>query len=167
MLTREEALNKLHEIKRNTQHNGYMWASDVENMFYKIYNDHEARLKAKDDEIKDLHIAMIKLNEHYHIAKNDLKVELKAKYEEIERLNCRAYHAEGYINDLHNHPKDKKFYDAKARKIVAMLFWEWKKAIPRTKINAYDYFENGCNTGRADIAEDLFKQAYKMLKENA
>ena len=33
---------------------------------------------------------------------------MKAKDEEIDRLNCRVYHAEGYINDLHNHPKDNK-----------------------------------------------------------
>ena len=59
---------------------------------------------------------------------DDFEQKIKAKDKEIERLNCRAYHAEGYISDLHNHPKDKKFYDAKARSIVAMLFWEWKKS---------------------------------------
>ena len=51
------------------------------------------------------------LNEIY----DSFEEAMKAKDEEIERLNCRAYHAEGYINDLHNHQKDKKFYDAKAR----------------------------------------------------
>ena len=34
--------------------------------------------------------------------------QLKAKDEEIERLNCRAYHAEGYINDLHNNSKEQQ-----------------------------------------------------------
>ena len=45
MLTKAEALNKLNEIKRNSQHNGYMWASDVEDLFCKIYDEHEAQLK--------------------------------------------------------------------------------------------------------------------------
>ena len=96
------------------------------------------------------------------------EAQLKAKDEEIERLNCRAYHAEGYINDLHNHPKDKKFYDAKARKIVAMLFWEWKK---RKRL----YIANGhrsSNAGwglyeQANLMEVMFKQAYKILKDKA
>ena len=97
-----------------------------------------------------------------------LEEAMKAKDEEIERLNCRAYHAEGYINDLHNHPKDKKFYDAKARKIVAMLFWEWKK---RKRL----YIANGhrsSNAGwglyeQANLMEVMFKQAYKILKDKA
>ena len=96
------------------------------------------------------------------------EAQLKAKDEEIERLNCRAYHAEGYINDLHNHPKDKKFYDAKARKIVAMLFWEWKK---RKRL----YIANGHRSGNAgwglyeqtNLMEVMFKQAYKTLKDKA
>ena len=43
------------------------------------------------------------------------EAQLKAKDEEIKGLWCRIYHAEGYISDLHNNPKDKKFYDKKAR----------------------------------------------------
>ena len=51
-----------------------------------------------------------------------LEKQLKAKDEEIERLNCRAYHAEGYINDLHNNPKDKKSLDRKARSMDGIKF---------------------------------------------
>ena len=87
---------------------------------------------------------------------DEQEAELKAKDEEIERLNCRAYHAEGYINDLHNHPKDKKFYDAKTRSIVAMLFWEWKQSC---KWAGKNHFSTKGN-------EDAFKKAYKMLKDN-
>ena len=97
---------------------------------------------------------------------DEREVQLKAKDEEIERLNCRAYHAEGYISDLHNHPKDKKFYDAKARSIVAMLFWEWKKAKREAKALMHTEYQNGFRDGKEDIAEELFKQAYKMLKDN-
>ena len=99
------------------------------------------------------------------------EAQLKAKDEEIERLNCRAYHAEGYINDLHNHPKDKKFYDAKARSIVAMLFWMMKrqKAIYIKSFNELGI--NNHNTsfykGAYENSKMRFKQAYAMLKDNA
>ena len=98
-------------------------------------------------------------------------LEMKAKDEEIERLNCRAYHAEGYISDLHNHPKDKKFYDAKARSIVAMLFWMMKrqKAIYIKSFNELGI--NNHNTsfykGAYENSKMRFKQAYAMLKDNA
>ena len=64
-----------------------------------------------DDPRKAIHIVIDQIFDEHDL-------EMKAKDEEIERLNCRAYHAEGYISDLHNHPKDKKFYDAKARSVV-------------------------------------------------
>ena len=79
---------------------------------------------------------------------------LKAKDEEIKVLEYRAYHAEGYISDLHNHPKDKKFYDAKARSIVAMLFWESKRC---TKLGL---------TLSSNSMYRAFKKAYAMLKDN-
>ena len=85
------------------------------------------------------------------------EAQLKAKDDEIERLNCRAYHAEGYINDLHNHPKDKKFYNAKARSIVAMLFWKWRKAI-----EAF-----GTTDDVTVTCYCMFETAKRMLKDNA
>ena len=36
---------------------------------------------------------------------NDHEAQLKAKDEEIEMLQCRLYHAEGYIKDIHE-PKE-------------------------------------------------------------
>lgn len=95
------------------------------------------------------------------------EAQLEAKDEYIKTLECRAYHAEGYISDLHNHPKDKKFYDAKARSIVAMLFWEWKKSEREAKIERYDDWENGVSFGEDKKAEELFKKAYAMLKDKA
>ena len=47
----------------------------IEDVIDQIYNDHEAQLKKRD--------------------------------EEIEMLQCRLYHAEGYIKDIHE-PKDTK-----------------------------------------------------------
>ena len=92
--------------------------------------------------------------------------QLKAKDELIKDLECRAYHAEGYINDLHNNPKDKKLYDKKARSIVAMLFWEWKK---RNRL----YIENKYRNPSANLAlykqaslmQETFQEAYKILKD--
>ena len=60
----------------------------------------------------------------------------------------------------YNHPKDKKFYDAKARSIVAMLFWEWRKSEARIYATNIKW-----NTGRAFQSQILFEAAYKILKE--
>ena len=155
MLTKEEAINKLNEIKRNTQHNGYMWASDVEDMFYKIYDEHERKLV----HLKHIEDEVILLRNN----RKELETQLKAKDEEIKNLNCRAYHAEGYINDLHNHPKDKKFYDAKARSIIAMLFWEARKTLTEYRNTKhcdalYNYYYG---------QKQQFIEAYAMLKDNA
>ena len=79
-MTRDEAIDFIEQVGADL---GFI---DVELVVNKIYNEHEAQLKAKDDEIKDLQTAMIKLNEHYHTAKDELKVELKAKDKEIEML---------------------------------------------------------------------------------
>ena len=84
---------------------------------------------------------------------------IKEKDEEIEMLQCRLYHAEGYINDLHNNPKDKKLYDKKARSIVAMLFWEYKKL----RYTSDGYFHSD---EEIENAYYTFKKAYKMLKDN-
>ena len=55
-------------------------------------------------EIKDLGDAYDLIDQIF----DEHEAQLKAKDKKIERLNCRAYHAEGYISDLHNHPKDIK-----------------------------------------------------------
>ena len=90
-----------------------------------------------------------------------LEKQLKAKDEEIKGLGCRVYHAEGYINDLHNNPKDKKFYDKKARSIVAMLFWEWKKQCK----NCEQYNNHAfAREQKRSEAYYCFQKAYAMLK---
>ena len=47
-----------------------------------------------------------------------------------------------------------------------MLFWEWKKAKREAKALMHTEYQNGFRDGKEDIAEELFKQAYKMLKDN-
>ena len=105
------------------------------------------------DESKNELVEML-CNMSYQI--DMLNDKLKAKDKEIERLNCRAYHAEGYISDLHNNPKDKKFYDAKARSIVAMLFWNYKRNLFAFDVEATVVVES----------KRIFEKAYKMLKDN-
>ena len=39
---------------------------------------------------------------------NDHEAQLNAKDELIKDLECRAYHAEGYISDLHNNSKEQQ-----------------------------------------------------------
>ena len=111
----------------------------VEDIIDQIFNEHEAQLKAKDEDIKV--------------------------------LECRAYHAEGYISDLHNNPKDKKFYDKKARSIVAMLFWKAKR---QKKVFQKYYEEYGRNHSLTQNYRGMYEQAImdfnksrKMLKDNA
>ena len=104
-------------------------------------------------------LAVTKTKEYY-------EAQLKAKDEEIKGLRCRTYHAEGYINDLHNNPKDKKFYDKKARSIVAMLFWEWKRRIRLYIENKYrNPSANLALYKQASLIQEVFKEAYKMLKD--
>lgn len=81
---------------------------------------------------------------------DDVEKQLKAKDESIKELNCRVYHAEGYISDLHNeYPKHKKFLNTKARSIVAMLFWNYRR-IPDFNMRNAAYF--------------CFREAYSKLK---
>ena len=118
----------------------------------KIYNEHEAQLKLASDV--------------YSTDKMHMYQELKAKDEEIKMLECRAYHAEGYINDLHNNLSVKRFYDKKARSIVAMLFWEWKRRIRLYIENKYrNPSANLALYKQASLIQEVFKEAYKMLKD--
>ena len=107
----------------------------------------EAQLKAKESDLErqDMIIKCLSMDLD---SKEKL---LKAKDEEIKVLECRAYHAEGYISDLHNNPKDKKFYDKKARSIVAMLFWEWRR------------LETEGITEEAFAARNCFYKAYALI----
>ena len=99
----------------------------------------------------------------YDAVLKDFEATIKAKDEEIERLNCRAYHAEGYISDLHNYQNDKKFYDAKARSIVAMLFWEARKTL--TEYRNAEHCDALYNSYYGQ--KQQFIEAYAMLKDNS
>ena len=94
------------------------------------------------------------------------EAQLKAKNEKIKDLGCRLYHAEGYISDLHNNLKDKKFYDKKARSIVAMLFWEWRKHKRMYELTKFVSYLAVIHWNNATLSKLIFQKAYKMLKDN-
>ena len=73
--------------------------------------NYDAIIKAKDEEIKrlnNLYADTIKDLGDALIEIERLKEQIKANDELIEVLECRAYHAEGYINDLHNNSKEQQ-----------------------------------------------------------
>ena len=76
----------------------------VENIIDQIYDDHETQLKAKESDLERQDMIIKCLN----IDLDNKEKLLKAKDEEIKVLECRAYHAEGYINDLHNNSKEQQ-----------------------------------------------------------
>ena len=150
-MTREEALDTM-----GATLDDWIDKKNMHMIIDKIYVEHEAQMKALKDE---------------NLAETEIfnKV-VKAKDEYIKTLECRAYHAEGYINDLHNNPRVKRFYDKKARSIVAMLFWEWRKAETRYQAewsNRRDNRQLSLLSISSSKAEVLFKQAYKMLKDKS
>ena len=121
MLTRADTVRAI------INDDGYYYTKhSVLEIVHYIFDEHERKII----HLKHIENEVILLRDR----KKELEIQLKAKDEEIKNLNCRVYHAEGYISDLHNHPKGKKFYDAKARSIVAMLFWRAKRQKSFSKI---------------------------------
>ena len=94
----------------------------------------------------------------YDAVLKDFEAEMKAKDEEIVKLKLEV---------LSSFPK---IANTKARKIIAMLFWEWRKAETRyqeewkTKRDNRQLSLLSISSYKAEV---LFKQAYKMLKDNA
>ena len=62
-----------------------------------IFDDHE-------ENTSELRVEVI----HQTDKVERLKEQIKAKDELIKDLECRAYHAEGYINDLHSNSKEQQ-----------------------------------------------------------
>lgn len=97
-----------------------------------------------------------------------MEAQLKAKDEEIAKLYSISYR-HGY-SDAYDASEMCKLgfvkpferIDKKARSIVAMLFWEWRKAIREDKIS-YQSSEIGYWYVKAK--EESFKEAYNLLKD--
>ena len=113
-------------------------------------------------------IGMNELNKVFNFAEkifDEHETHMKEKDKEIKDLKCIVYHAEGYIEDLHNHPKVKKHYDKKARSIVAMLYWEWKMCNKSCKLHGNDSIDlKLALQQKRSEAYYCFQKAYAMLK---
>lgn len=110
--------------------------SDAYDLIDQIFDEHEAQLKAKD---KDIQIVM-------DMSKNLLN-ELKTERDIKKYL----------IKDLKKQNK--------ARSIVAMLFWEWKKA--KNVVKKHEQKGEDVSYGKTVMyaREQMFKKAYSMLKD--
>ena len=96
-----------------------------------------------------------------------LEKQLKAKDKriaEFEKNNTNLINDVIVLdNDLHRFLSIER---KKARSIVAMLFWEWKKITRLTEGETMNEYDDGYDCGCVAQAEQLFKKAYKMLKDN-
>ena len=151
-MTREEFIKK---YKNDCRYyfDGY-YSDCIDDFLTNIYNDHEAQLKAKNEHLKEFKEAFELQKEAIQSMKQSFEELLKAKDEEIDRLKK-------INNELLYTPYKKmareeiKAERKKARSIVAMLFWEWKRAQKWVGKNHFAVKGN----------EDAFKKAYVMLKE--
>ena len=59
----------------------------------------------------------------------------------------------------------RKFLDRKARSIVAMLFWEWRKHKRMYELTKFVSYLAITHLNNATLSKLIFQQAYKMLKD--
>lgn len=132
-MTREEALKLLGGVLQ-----GYLLKDDIN----QIYNDHEAQIKAKDEEIERLKDQLSSV--HNLMYRNGYS----------DAIDC--YDTFGKFNTKYKP-------NAKARSIVAMLFGEWRKD-KRIYENANRFTKN-ISELYVNCSELSFKKAYKILKD--
>ena len=157
-MTREKACEKAQIIDFQ---GGYTIALVTE-----IYNDHEAQLKAKDEKLKQLDDAYSKVASDFESAVMEIEG-LKDQLSSVHNIMYRngysdaidCYDTFGNFNTRHKP-------NAKARSIVAMLFWEWKK---RNRLYIENKYRNPSANlplyKQANLMQEVFQEAYKMLKD--
>lgn len=135
------------------------------------------REEAKDQIIDNLHIPSKKFAESYNIVKytvdfifDEHEAQLKAKDEEIEGLkdsvSITMDMSKALLEELTQERKIKEYlvsnfkHQNKARSIVAMLFWEYRKK--HREYFPFAQFERGYLLALSRA----FDKAYAMLKEN-
>ena len=99
-MTREDIFKLLNKH----QDNDTLDIKTAKEMVNIIFYDHETQLKAKENDLERQDMIIKCLN----MDLDSKEKQLKAKDELIKDLECRAYHAEGYINDLHNNSKEQQ-----------------------------------------------------------
>lgn len=121
-----------------------------------LIEEYEAIVKAKDEEIAEL-------KWDFETQKKSA-MEMYCKNENIDMLKESESHFFHALIDERQQrlslfdclKKERK----KARSIVAMLFWEWRKSEARIYATNIKW-----NTGRAFQSQILFEAAYKILKK--
>ena len=142
-MTREEFIKK---YKNDCRYyfDGY-YSDCIDDFLTNIYNDHEAQLKAKDEEIERLEDQLSSV--HNIMYRNGYS----------DAIDC--YDTFGNFNTRHKP-------NAKARSIVAMLFWEWKR---RNRLYIENKYRNpSANLAlykQANLMQEVFQEAYKILKD--
>ena len=145
-MTREEAKQTILIKSKSYEsaHQNYIHLLSLHKIIDDIFDEHEAQLKAKDEEIERLKEALEVLT-----VMCELGIKTQDKYSKIiQKMKV--------LN--------------KARSIVAMLFWDWKKHKQTLKEKRDE--ENNETPSRDSLAwfwivaqsEVLFKKAYAMLK---
>ena len=114
-----------------------------------IFDEHEAQLKAKDEEIKELG----EIVQQYLIPSKNYDAIIKAKDEEIVRLKLELFRS------------SPKIANKKTRSIVAMLFWEWRKHKRMYELTKFGSYLAITHLNNATLSKLIFQQAYKMLKD--
>ena len=114
---------------------------------HKVYAEAEYECKAKDEKLKQLDDAYSKVVSDFESA--------------IMEIHYLKTQMTGY-SMLFDEPQD-----AKARSIVAMLFWKWKR---RNRLYIENKYRNpSANLAlykQANLMQEVFQEAYKMLKGN-
>ena len=142
-----------HEAHVNDLRNAIDRYMEEAAMYKSILDKAEAQLKAKDDEIKELG----EIVQQYLIPSKNYDAIIIDKDKDIEML--RAIVAKTISKDIVG---GFKLGDKKARSIVAMLFWEWKKQCK----NCEQYNDHAfAREQKRSEAYYCFKKAYAMLKD--
>ena len=100
-MTRKEAKQTIFIKSRSYEsaHQNYIHLLSLHKIIDDIFDDHE-------ETTSELRAEVI----HQTDKVERLKEQIKDKDELIKYLECIAYHAEGYINDLHSNSKEQQWH---------------------------------------------------------
>ena len=164
-MTREQKEKELFSCEKFVEDYGttgehFYKCHTIDDLLDKIFDDHEAQLKAKDEKLQQINGAYAEVVLDFESAVMEIE-RLKAQLSSVHNLMYRN----GYSDAIDCYDTFGKFNtkhkpNAKSRSIVAMLFWEWRKYNSNFKNE-----ENSFIQGRASKTKELFYKAHKMLKE--
>ena len=156
MITKEDIFKLLNKH----QDNDTLDIKTAKEMVNIIFNDHEAQLKEVNRVKEDFRKVALDLDAEA----SELREQLKAKDEEIERLKGKTQILEVLVDNTKDIIKAQtRMCRTKARSIVAMLFWEWRRD-KRIYENANRFTKNIAEL-YVNCSELSFRKSYKILKD--